>query len=402
MKDIKTNIPLPEVVWFQEGPGVRNTQYTISGVKLLNVANLVDGKIDLSTSDRYISEEEAYGRYKHFMADEGDLIIASSGIKVEYIDKKIGFIHKEHLPLCMNTSTIRFKVIDDKELNIKFFMYFLKSNEFKHQLFRHITGCAQLNFGPSHLKKMIISYPPLPEQSRIVEELDLLSNIIEKKRQQLSELDNLAQSIFYDMFGDPVTNEKGWEVKKLGEVYAINPSKKITLIGIEGDDMVSFLPMEDLPIKACYVTPKQNRTCNEVMSSYTCFANNDVLLAKVTPCFENGKVGIASNLINGVGFGSSEFIVIRPKELAVKEYVYHLVQTDNFVEKACKQFTGTSGLRRVPKQFVEQLKIGIPPLSLQQLFAQKIEAIEQQKALIKQSIAETEELFNSRMDYYFS
>ena len=195
--------------------------------------------------------------------------------------------------------------------------------------------------------------PPLPEQSRIVEELDLLSNIIEKKRQQLSELDNLAQSIFYDMFGDPVTNEKGWEVKKLGEVYAINPSKKITLIGIKGDDMVSFLPMEDLPIKACYVTPKQNRTCNEVMSSYTCFANNDVLLAKVTPCFENGKVGIASNLINGVGFGSSEFIVIRPKELAVKEYVYHLVQTDNFVEKACKQFTGTSGLRRVPKQFVE-------------------------------------------------
>jgi type I restriction enzyme S subunit len=218
MKDIKTNIPLPEVVWFQEGPGVRNTQYTISGVKLLNVANLVDGKIDLSTSDRYISEEEAYGRYKHFMADEGDLIIASSGIKVEYIDKKIGFIHKEHLPLCMNTSTIRFKVIDDKELNIKFFMYFLKSNEFKHQLFRHITGCAQLNFGPSHLKKMIISYPPLPEQSRIVEELDLLSNIIEKKRQQLSELDNLAQSIFYDMFGDPVTNEKGWEVKTIEEV----------------------------------------------------------------------------------------------------------------------------------------------------------------------------------------
>ena len=118
--------------------------------------------------------------------------------------------------------------------------------------------------------------------------------------------------------------------------------------------------------------------------------------------FENGKVGIASNLINGVGFGSSEFIVIRPKELVVKEYVYHLVQTDNFVEKACKQFTGTSGLRRVPKQFVEQLKIGIPPLSLQQLFAQKIEAIEQQKALIKQSIAETEELLNSRMDYYFS
>ena len=292
-------------------------------------------------------------------------------------------------------------VIKDKDLMSPMYLFYYVST-LKHVL-KNLSGKATIDFvSAEKVRNLQISIPPLPEQSRIVEELDLLSNIIEKKRQQLSELDNLAQSIFYDMFGDPVTNEKGWEVKKLGEVYAINPSKKITLIGIEGDDMVSFLPMEDLPIKACYVTPKQNRTCNEVMSSYTCFANNDVLLAKVTPCFENGKVGIASNLINGVGFGSSEFIVIRPKELAVKEYVYHLVQTDNFVEKACKQFTGTSGLRRVPKQFVEQLKIGIPPLSLQQFFARKIEAIEKQKALIKQSIAETEELFNSRMDYYFS
>ena len=72
------------------------------------------------------------------------------------------------------------------------------------------------------LKEYPIPIPPLPEQFRIVEELDQLSNIIEKKRQQLSELDNLAQSIFYDMFGDPITNEKGWEVKKLGEIYEIN------------------------------------------------------------------------------------------------------------------------------------------------------------------------------------
>ena len=101
----------PEVVWFQEGPGVRNTQYTNSGVKLLNVANLVDGKVDLSNTDRYISEEEAYGKYKHFLVDDGDFIIASSGIKVEYFDKKMGFISETQLPLCMNTSTIRFRFL---------------------------------------------------------------------------------------------------------------------------------------------------------------------------------------------------------------------------------------------------------------------------------------------------
>ena len=78
---------ITDLLWFQEGPGVRNTQYTTSGVKLLNVANLVDGKVDLSTSDRYISEEEAYGKYKHFLVDSGDFIIASSGIQVDYFEK---------------------------------------------------------------------------------------------------------------------------------------------------------------------------------------------------------------------------------------------------------------------------------------------------------------------------
>ena len=90
---------LPDMVWFQEGPGVRKYQYTSSGVKLLNVANLHDGKLDLSNTNRFISKEEAYGRYKHFLVDSGDLIIASSGIKVESFDKKIGFVSKEHLPL---------------------------------------------------------------------------------------------------------------------------------------------------------------------------------------------------------------------------------------------------------------------------------------------------------------
>ena len=102
---------LPEVVFFQEGPGVRNNQYTQTGVKLLNVANLVEGQVVLENTNRYISEEEAYGKYNHFLVDEGDLIIASSGIKVEYFDKKMGFVKKEHLPLCMNTSTIKFTCI---------------------------------------------------------------------------------------------------------------------------------------------------------------------------------------------------------------------------------------------------------------------------------------------------
>ena len=216
MKDVK----ISDYLWFQEGPGVRNTQYTTSGVKLINVANLVDGNVDLSTSDRYISEEEAYGKYNHFLADDGDFVIASSGIKIDYFDKKMGFIKKEHLPLCMNTSCIRFKVLDTNNLEIKYFMYYLKSNSFKKQLFNQITGSAQLNFGPSHLKKMTFPLIELKEQKRIIERLDKTQNIINETKSLLSKYDTLIKSRFIEMFGEPHNNTK-YPYKTVGEFTTV-------------------------------------------------------------------------------------------------------------------------------------------------------------------------------------
>lgn len=214
----KTWVNIQDVLFFQEGPGVRNTQYATEGVKLLNVANLVDGKVDLSTSDRYISEEEAYGKYKHFLCNEGDFVIASSGIKVEYIDKKMGFIDKSMLPLCMNTSTIRFRVLDENQLRIRYFMYYLKSQHFKGQLFRYITGSAQLNYGPSHLKKMVMPLIDLVKQDEIIACMDKIQSIIEMRQQELDELDNLVKARFVEMFGDPVHNPYGWNKTELKEL----------------------------------------------------------------------------------------------------------------------------------------------------------------------------------------
>ena len=196
--------------YFQEGPGVRNTQYTTAGVKLINVANLRDGKIDLSNTERYISTEEAYGKYAHFLVDEGDFIIASSGIKVEYFDKKMGFAKKEHLPLCMNTSTIRFKALNENETDIRYFMYYLKSNSFKAQLAEFITGSAQLNFGPSHLKKMTFPLVDLAQQKEIVDVLSKIDALLIIKNKQLEKMDLLVKSKFYEMFGAGKYPIKKW------------------------------------------------------------------------------------------------------------------------------------------------------------------------------------------------
>ena len=153
--------------WYQEGPGVRKHQFKETGVKLFNGTNIQQSRIDLSNTSTCISSEEAYGPYSHFLADSGDLVIACSGISVERFDEKIAFINEAHLPLCMNTSTMRFKVKSEATACLTFMRYFMMSDLFKNQIRRQITGSAQLNFGPSHMAKCFIPMPPLEEQKKI-------------------------------------------------------------------------------------------------------------------------------------------------------------------------------------------------------------------------------------------
>ena len=181
----------------------------------------------MSTSDRYISEDEAYGRYKHFLCDDGDFIIASSGIKVEYFDRKMGFVDSSMLPLCMNTSTIRFKVIDSKRLNIKYFMYYLKSIHFKQQLSKFITGSAQLNFGPSHLKKMNMPLVSLKEQNDIVEKLSKVELLLDKYNGEIKLLDELIKARFVEMFGDVGMGLFNYQTCKLGDVAKVGSSHRV-------------------------------------------------------------------------------------------------------------------------------------------------------------------------------
>lgn len=221
---------IPEVAFFQEGPGVRKSQYRENGIKLLNVANINNGEIDLNKTSRYISEEEANGRYNHFLVDDGDLLIGSSGISVERFEGKIAFASRQHLPLCMNTSTIRFKSLDNGLLDINFFHYYLGTWLFKKQLKRLITGSAQLNFGPSHLRKIKIPLPPLLEQKRIADILDKADAIRRKRKHVQRKVDQLLAPVFFEQFGDPVLNSQGRETITLSQYGNITtgntPSRK--------------------------------------------------------------------------------------------------------------------------------------------------------------------------------
>lgn len=210
-------VKLGDAYWFQEGPGIRNWQFTTSGIKLLNVGNIEKtGRINLAKTDRHISLEEASDKYKHFLCDEGDLVIASSGISIDedgYLRTRGCFIERQHLPLCINTSTIRFKPLNNN--NLSYLQHWLQSKEFRKQITKLVTGSAQLNFGPSHLKQLNISLPPLVEQKRIAVILDKANEIKAMRELAITRLDHLTQSTFLEMFGDPTINPKNWKTSQL-------------------------------------------------------------------------------------------------------------------------------------------------------------------------------------------
>lgn len=124
--------------------------------------------------------------------------------------------------------------------------------------------------------------------------------------------------------------------------------------------------MEDLGIDRKHATPSQTKSLDEVVGSYTYFAEGDVLLAKITPCFENGKLGIASVLKNGVGFGSSEYIVFRPDSSVAKEWLYYYLSRQTFLDEGAARMTGAVGHKRVAKEFIETYPIPVPPIVEQQ------------------------------------
>jgi type I restriction enzyme S subunit len=212
-------VQLDSVAFFQEGPGIRNWQFRSDGIKLINVKNIVKGQLITSNSDKHLDQEEVAEKYSHFLADAGDLVMASSGATWG----KTAWIEEKHLPLCMNTSMIRFKSLDSNVLDIRYLRLFLDTNVFKYQMDNLITGSAQPNFGSSHLRQIKIPLPPLTEQKRIAAILDKADSLRRKNQQAIQLADKFLRAVFLDMFGDPVTNPKGWKVKTIEEL--VKPEK---------------------------------------------------------------------------------------------------------------------------------------------------------------------------------
>ena len=267
-------------------------------------------------------------------------------------------------------------LICSDNINNKYLFWFLKHNkDYLNSLGR---GATFKEISKKIVSDIEIPLPSLKIQYEIASTLDKLQSIINHRKHQLAKLDELVKARFVEMFGEVGTDPKGFGMRLLNDVCEINPKKtddKRLRSGLE----VSFVPMPAVS-ETGDIDATEIRTYDEVKTGFTYFAEKDVLFAKITPCMENGKGAVAEGLCNEIGFGSTEFHVLRPiKEVSNPYWLYAITSFEMFRREAARKMTGSAGQRRVPARFLEQYRVAAPPIDLQNQFATFVAQIDKSK-----------------------
>ena len=247
-----------------------------------------------------------------------------------------------------------------------------------------------------YLKELKIPLPSIAEQQKIAAILDAADSLRQKDQQLVERYTALSQSLFLEMFGD---NKK--PKVALSSLCEINP-KKSEIVSLSKTTEVSFVPMAKVSEDG-EVDLSESRALADVWAGFTYFAEGDVVFAKITPCMENGKGGIMRGLKNRIGFGTTEFHVLRPMQKeTTSEWLYYLTKQKAFRENAEKNMTGSAGQKRVPTHFFDMYTVSIPSFEDQNQFAEHNQLIEAQKQQAQQSLTKSEALFNSLLQRAFT
>lgn len=267
------------------------------------------------------------------------------------------------------------------------------------------TGLHNLDF-KSYLKS-VIPVPSCEKQQSIVSELDKINELIRLKKEQLSDYDKLAQSVFYEMFGDPVENEKGWEIKKLGELssWICNGNTPKGGSDVYVDTGFLFLRSQNVwknRIELDDVAYIDDATHKSLKKSS--LKHNDLLITKTgrinTENSSLGRTALFEGEDNSANINGHVYLV-RLKEGMVHKFVLYILISNSYRELIRKTCVGGIDKRQLNKDHIEDFPIIFPPIELQKKYVERVELIEKQKEQVRSTIQDLETLLASRMQYWF-
>jgi type I restriction enzyme S subunit len=327
-------------------------------------ANVTWNGIDLSIQKQmWFSPAEI----KQYLLQKGDLLVAEGG------DVAISSIWNNELLNCCIQNALHLIRDNKKHSNIflYYWLYFLKHSEYIDLICNKATIA---HFTKDKFGESPICVIPLSEQQSIAAFLDekcsSIDSIIADIEKQVEILQQYKTSLITETITkglDKSAPMKDSGIDWIGKIPAHWKIKKIKYIAKLGpqcypqklakDTIVTFLPMEY--VKNGYYIDN-SETLSGYNTSYNGFCDNDIIMAKVTPCFENGNIAICNNLVNGYGYGSSELFVIKT-ETCVTRYLFYFLQNETFKKKGISTITGVAGLKRISSDFIENYLLGLPP-----------------------------------------
>lgn len=295
--------------------------------------------------------------------------------------------------ICANTTFV-FESKDPSLFDQRLLPFLMLSDNFTKWSVSHSKGSTNPYILFSDLAEFEFDLPSLADQKKLADKLWAAYRLKESYKKLLASMDELAKSRFIEMFGQCGEDRFGWGVSKLGDCCIINPSKS-SEARLEDELEVSFCPMPYVS-ESGDIKTDETKLYKDVKSGFTYFAEGDILFAKITPCMENGKGAIARNLKNGIGFGSTEFHILRPnRSIITPEWLYVLTTFKQFRKDAEANMKGSAGQRRVPSNFLRNYKISIPPLEMQKQYVGILEHLDKSKSELKKSIAAIDDVMKS-------
>ena len=372
-----------EIGTFLRGKNIQKADFVSGGLPCIHYGQ-IHTKFDISI-DYHLSEipQEVYD--KAIIASPGDVIIAITSEDIDGSCKSVVWLGNYDIAVSAHAAILK------HNMNGKFIAYYLRSNTFFTQKLKYARGFKVMEIKTKDLAKLVLPIPPKPTQLSIVSELDKLNELIQIKKEQLKDYDALAQSIFYEMFGDPV--EKGWEVRKLGDICKTSsggtPSKAHTEY-YNGEIM--WLRSGEVSQGDIYSTEQTITLLGLENSSAKIFPVNTVVIAMYGATV--GQVGILRKEMST----NQAICGIFPNGDLTPEYLYYFL-----ISKKAEFLKSAIGgaQANISQQIIRKTLIPLPPLSLQSSFTCKIRQIKLQKAAVQSTITDLETLLAARMQYWF-
>lgn len=350
------------------GTQLKVHEFVEEGIPVIEMQNIKRDKFT-NKFRRFITERKLE-EIKRSTVYPGDIIISKTG-SLGYVAIAPNCFKKAIITSRLAKISLNRDIINGKYL--KYFLIFIRNNGFWEKIAR---GTTMKILNIKHLANVKIPLSSLNEQDRIVEkikelfsELDKATDDLKKTQEQLK---IYRQAVLKAAFEGKLLEMSSAKYFSFSEVCDINPSKR-EIIEFKDDLEVTFLPMPAVSERGVIIE-KMIKKLKNVKKGYTFFKNSDVLLAKITPCFENGKKALVKELKNNIGFGSTEFHVLRAKDEVIPKWIYYGISSEDFRNKAKIQMTGTAGQKRVPKRVLETYKIPVPTINIQKQIVNEIES----------------------------